>query len=196
MKTKRLLITLVAFGAFTFGPGFAGEPSHPSREPASSSHPGREPAPTWNRLKTIGERSPRARHGSEGPGSPTSSQAKETKTTAKPHLGPKLPQTLHANGEHPGEKPPISAQSKGASGAAAELHQPGLNRSAGLVKAGSITHETENQRRLPVPGLPGSPPANHVVHGWVPAQAFIGGPTMWSAKNTAVIGGATMRHKF
>jgi hypothetical protein len=81
------------------------------------------------------------------------------------------------------------------SGNVAELHQPGLNKSAGVGKAGSVINGTENQRRLPVAGLSGTPLASQVVHPWAPSQAFIGGPAMWSAKNTAVIGGTGMKHK-
>jgi len=96
---------------------------------------------------------------------------------------------------HPGEKRTNNAQTRGASANAAGLHPPGLNKSAGGAKAGSMINEPENQRRLPVAGLSGTPAPNQVVRAWVPSQAFIGGPVIWSARNTAVIGGTGMRHK-
>jgi hypothetical protein len=185
MRTTRFLIAIIAFGAFTLGPGFAGEPSNPA--------PGR--APSENRAKTTGDPSLRARHGEEHPVSAKSSQSSGTKTTAKPRPGPKLPQAFQANGGHPGEKRSNNAQTKGTSANAAELHQPGLNKSAGGAKAGSIVNEMEKQHRLAVAGLSGTPVPNQVVHSWVPGQAFIGGPAISSARNTAVLNGTGMKHK-
>jgi hypothetical protein len=117
-----------------------------------------------------------------------------TKTTAKAHSGPKLPQPFQANGGHPGEKRTNNAQTKSTSANAAELHQPGLNKSAGGAKAGSMINERENQRRLPVAGLSGTPPPNQ-VHRHGPGPAIIGGPTISRARNTAVINGTGMKHK-
>jgi hypothetical protein len=53
----------------------------------------------------------------------------------------------------------------------------------------------ENQRRLPVAGLSGTPPPNHLVHPRGPGPAIIGGPTLPSPSNTAVINGTGMKHK-
>jgi hypothetical protein len=185
MRTTRFLIAIIAFGALTLGPVFAGEPSNLA--------PGW--APSENRAKTASDRSPGARRGEERPVSAKRTQSSGTKTTAKPHPGLKLPQAFQANGGHPGEKRTDSAQTKGTSANAAELHQPGLNRSAGGAKAGSIVNEMEKQHRLPVAGLSGTPLPNQVAHSWVPGQAFIGGPAISSARNTAVLNGTGMKHK-
>jgi hypothetical protein len=172
-------------GALTLDLGVAGQPS--------SQPPDR--APSENRAKTTGDRSPRARHGDEGPASTKSSQSGGTKTTAKPHSGPKLPQPFQGTGGHQGEKRTNNAQLKGASANAAELHQPGLNKFAGGVKGGSMINEMEKQHHLAVAGLSGTPPLNQVLHPRGPGPAFIGGPAMLSARNTAVINGTAMRHR-
>jgi hypothetical protein len=181
MKTTRLLITLAAFGAFTFGPGFAGEPPGPARETAL---PGKRVA---------------GRRADEKPGqshaSVNSSQAKGTKPTVRPHSGPKPPQPFQANGGHPGEKRTNNAQNKGMSGNAAELRQPGLNKSAGGARTGSPISAMETQRRLPAAGRSGMPPANPLVPHRGPGPAIVGGPTMSMARNAAVINGTGMRHR-
>jgi hypothetical protein len=175
MKTAGFLFTLVGFGALTLGPGFAGQPSDQAPERA----------PSENRAKTT----------SESHASGKSGQTGGTKTTAKGHSGPKLPQPFQRNGGHPGGKRTNNAQTIGTSANAAERHQPGWNKSAGGVKTGWIADEMERQRRLAVAGLPGTPPPNQVVHRPGPGQAAIGGPTIWSASNTAVINGTGMKHR-
>jgi hypothetical protein len=180
MKTVRFLLPIVGFGALSLGLGFA-EPSGPARERAPS------------------ERPLEGKHFEQKPGeshaSGMSNQNKGTKTTAKGHSGPKLPQLFQPNGGHPGEKRTNSAQTKGTSANAPGLHQPGLNKFAGGVKAGSMINEMENRRRLPVAGLSGTPPPNQLVHRRGPAPPLIGGPTLLTARNTAVINGTGMKHK-
>jgi len=185
MKTTRLLITVVALGAFALGPGFAVEPSSRARLRV----------PAENRARKTDDRSPGARHTDEGPAAAKSGKPKGTKTTAKPHPAPKLPQSSQANGAHPGEKPTNDAQTKGRSASAPELHQPGMSKSAAVARTGSMINETANQRRLPMAGLAGSPMPRQVARPWASSQGFIGGPTVWSAKNTAVIGGTGMRRR-
>jgi type IV secretory pathway VirB10-like protein len=180
MKMTRFLITIGALGAFTFGPGFAG---------ASST------VPPGNRAKTTSIPSLHVKHGQEGPASAKNSQSSAAKTTAKAHSGPKLPQPFHANAGHPAQKRTNNAQTKGALGNLGELHQAGLKKAAAGTKAGPMMSEMERQRRLAMAGLPGAPRPNQVAHSWAPGQAFIGGPAVWSAKNTAVIGGTGMKHK-
>jgi hypothetical protein len=180
MKTTRLLITIGALGAFTFGPGFAG---------ASST------VPRGNRAKTTSVPSLHVKHGQEGPASAKNGQSGAAKTAAKAHSVPKLPQPFHANAGHPAEKRPDNAPTKGALGNAGELHQAGLNKAGAGTKAGPTMSEMERQRRLAMAGLPGAPRPNQVAHSWAPSQAFIGGPVVWSAKNTAVIGGTGLKHK-
>jgi hypothetical protein len=256
MKTVPFLLTIVGFGAWSLGLGFA--------EPSGST---RQRAPSQSR--------PDGKHSDhiqgESHASRMSNQNNGTKATAKSHPGPKLPQPFQANGGRSGEKRTNNARTKATSRTAAELRQPGWNKSAGGAKAGPIMSEMERQRRLAMAGLPGTPrpltkwflgvrrqsdlsavasekaeaatapstardvqerqtlaepkrcraplatalqsglpetagqtlstalpgtpPPNQVVHRPGPGQAFIGGPAIWIARNTAIINGTGMKHK-
>ncbi|HXP60213.1 MAG TPA: hypothetical protein VN829_06960 [Dongiaceae bacterium] len=207
MKTTRFLITLVAFGALTLGPGFAGQPSHPALEGRSSE--------TRSKTTHVGPYSPASanRGGTTG-----------AKTITKAHHGPKLPQPVHRNPTRGGDGF-IPASST--SGNAAQLHQPGnaaFNRQPG-ARPGSVVNETPHQRppnpnlnpnpnpnpnpnlpasvanemqserRLPALGLSGTPPPDHLAPRRGPAPASIGGPAILSARNTAVLSGTRMKRK-
>jgi hypothetical protein len=58
-----------------------------------------------------------------------------------------------------------------------------------------MINERENQRRLLVAGLSGTPPPNYMVAHRGPGPAILGGPTISSARNTAAINGTGMKHK-
>jgi hypothetical protein len=182
MKTTRFLISIVTLGAFTLGLVFAGEPSN--KAPGSQA-------------RTINDGSSAARHGDEGPASARTSHSSGTKATAKAHSGPKLPQPFQANGGHPGDKRANSAQTKGASAYAAGLHPPGLNKAAGGAKVVSMTmaSQMENQHRLSLAGLSGTPAPHQVVHPLALRTASLGGAASWSAGNTAAINGTGMKHR-
>ena len=75
------------------------------------------------------------------------------------------------------------------------LHQPGLNKSAGGAKAGSIADETETQRRLAAAGLSGTRPPSLVAVYRGPGPASLGGPALPSARNAPVINETAMKRK-
>jgi len=202
MKTTRFLIAFIGLGALTLGPGFAGQPSHPALEGRSSE--------TRSKTTHVGPYSPASanRGGTTG-----------AKTTTKAHPGPKLPQPVHRNATWGGDGF-IPASST--SGNAALSRQPGarpglvvnetqhqrppnpnrnlnlnpnrnLNRNPNLPA--SVANEMPSERRLPVAGLSGTPSPNLVVPHRGPGPALIGGPTLPSARNAAVINGTGMRPK-
>jgi hypothetical protein len=182
MKTIRFLVTTISFGALSLGLGFA-QPSGPA--------PQRPPSES----RLDGKRSHQQQE--ESHASRMSNQNNGTKTTAKPHSGPKLPQPFQANGGHPWDKRANNAQTKGASAYAAGLHPPGLNKAAGSAKVVSMTmaSQMENQHRLSLAGLSGTPAPHQVVHPLPLGPASLGGPTIWSARNTAAINGTGMKHR-
>jgi hypothetical protein len=181
------LITLVGVSTFSLWPALAGEPS--TQPP--------ETVPPRNEVKAAGALSAEARHGLQpGAGKERFEEERDeyrapankgqtggAKGAAKTHSGQRVPQLFPGNGGRPAEK------------RTTELHQPGLNKPAGLAKAGSIADETETQRRLAAAGLSGTRPPSLVAAYRGPGPAILGGPALSSARNAPVINGTAMKRK-
>lgn len=193
------LITLVGVSTFSLWPALAGEPS--TQPP--------ETAPPRNEVKAAGALSAEARHGLQpGAGKERFEEERDeyrapankgqtggAKGAAKTHSGQRVPQLFPGNGGRPAEKRTTNAQGRSGSANATELHQPGLNKSAGGAKAGSIADETETQRRLAAAGLSGTRPPSLVAAYRGPGPAILGGPALSSARNAPVINGTAMKRK-
>ncbi len=193
------LITLVGVSALSLWPALAGEPS--TQPP--------ETAPPRNEVKAAGARSAEAGHGLQpGAGkerfdeegdeyraSANKGPTSGARGAAKTHSGHNVPQLFPGNGGRPAEKRTNNALGRSGSANATGLHQPGLNKSAGGAKAGSIADETETQRRLAAAGLSGTRPPSLVAAYRGPGPASLGGPALPSARNAPVINGTAMKRK-
>lgn len=180
MKTARFLFTIIAFGSFTLGMSYAGEPSSQPSQPSAQQSGDNHAA---------GLRPADLPHGKHTAGKTESTDVKPSNPKEDTHAIAKKSQA-----------DPISAQTQSTS--ANKLPQPALKKAtlaakAGLTTGGLIMNKIGNQlpAKLPV-GSGTTAPRPGAFRGRSDTPMAIGGSTASSAKNSAAaLSGSSIKPK-